>query len=137
MFEKIVLNGYIKTVTTNWADDEIKISIASSVDDAEFERENLGGLARNEVPCSLKIHEKDGDEDLSTTIDCWVQSVKTDHKTLQVNISVQARVTEDNIIKARSLGMLSTRDKPITAYFESRQSTMRFEVKELTMTSEQ
>lgn len=121
MSDEIVLDGVIKADTTNWKSNEIKITFSSTIADAEYEREHLGNLASSDMLCTVRIHEKNADINTALDLACKVTSVRTNHKTGEVTTAISVHVTEENISKVRSLGVLAARERPVTARFEPRQ----------------
>jgi len=124
--EEIVLDCMIKSDSADWRGGDIKINLEATVEDSEYERDRLGELARDNIPCIVRIHQKDLEINTALELACKVKAVRTDHKTLLVVVAIIADVSQENIQKALSLGVLSAMNTPITARFESQQMHMNF-----------
>ena len=124
MSEDIVLDCKIANVTTVWPKNQLKINLAATLEAAEYEAAELGELARMDSPITVKIHERVKPEDTALSLVCSVESVKTDHKTETVTVSLATHATLESAGQAEFLGILAYRDVDATARFTRRQMKM-------------
>ena len=124
IMDKIVMSGFIKSVLTNWAKEQIRITIETSVDEAEYERETLGKLARAETTVDVFIHDKDRSIHEALEVVCTIESVRTDNKMGTVATVISAYTTDENIGKAGAFGNMCIRSTAITAHFQPREVQM-------------
>jgi hypothetical protein len=122
----IVVDGQLESVTTKWPTNRMMMSLATTREQAEYEAERLGEIARLEHPCMVKIHEREASIESAMELPISIEGVRTDHKTAKVTISFSTGSTEDNVSKAKALGFWANRGTHVTARFTSRQMGFSF-----------
>jgi DNA segregation ATPase FtsK/SpoIIIE-like protein len=122
----IVVDGTLEGITTNWPKNRMLMSLSATKEQAEYEAERLGEIARLEHPCTVKIHEINSSLLAALELPVSIESVRTDHKNAKVTISFSTGSSEENVSKALTLGFWSLRGTAVTVRFSSRQMGFKF-----------